>query len=143
MKKQQQTIKLLARILKEMGCPYEIECNHAMMFIYKIHLFFAVVEEDFIIVVDKDWDAIDLEDLDEVLRMRKAINTVNRVDAVSTFYAINEKEKKMYVSGKYRFYFDSCIADKAFYLRDVMDEFFEAHQCLTLEMEKLRDEDEA
>lgn len=145
MKKLQQTTKDFVGTLEEMGCPYEIDSDHSIKFNYKNYQFIAMAlpEIPVVIVVDTDPEVIDLEDLDEVLRMRKAMNVANQLTLISTFYRIDEKEKKMHVSGKHCFFFDSCITYRSDYLRYILDEFIDTRRLLTLEMEKLRAEDEA
>ena len=137
MKLQQQTTKIFVDTLKEMGCPYEIGCNHVITFLFRNNLFIAIpyAESPEVIVVDRDREAIDLEDLDKVLKTRKAINEVNQQTTVTTFYTIDEEEKVMRVFGKYLFYFSSCIANKKSYLRDIFDGLIDAHLSLTVEME--------
>ena len=91
---------------------------------------------------DTHWIQIELYDIDEVSRLRKAINTSNMNSAVTTFYTIDDDAKTMNVHAKSTITFISTIPYLEDYLRTELNEFFHAHHIVGAEIHKLREQEQ-
>ena len=91
---------------------------------------------------DTHWGQVELYDIDEVSRLRKAINTSNMNSAVTTFYTIDDDAKTMNVHAKSTITFICNIPYLENYLRTELDEFFHAHQIVGTEIHKLREQEQ-
>ena len=134
------TRELFVTTLAQWGCPYTCEEDGVICFRYQGEEFWASVSDDssYVIVYDFDWNVVELSDLDEVSRMRRAINEVNWRASVSVYYLIDNEGKKMYVRSKSVFLFDAKLGDLSQHLSAEVNEFFLARHILGEELEQLR-----
>ena len=139
-KKTKGTRNLFVTTLAEWGCPYTYDEDDVICFRYQGEEFWASVSEDssYVSLYDFDWYAVELSDLDEVSRMRQAINEVNWRGNVSVYYLIDNEENKMYVRSKSVFVFDAKLGDLSRHLSVEVNEFFRARHLLGAELEQLR-----
>ena len=139
-KKTKGTRNLFVTTLAEWGCPYTYDENDVICFRYQGEEFWASVSDDssYVSLYDFDWYAVELSDLDEVSRMRQAINEVNWRGNVSVYYLIDNEENKMYVRSKSVFVFDAKLGDLSRHLSVEVNEFFRARHILGAELEQLR-----
>ena len=91
---------------------------------------------------DTHWGHIELYDVDEFTRLKKAINCSNLNNSVMTIYTIDEEGKNVDVHCKSIILFIPQIPDLENYLRLELNEFFRAHQHVGNEMAKLRKQEE-
>ena len=91
---------------------------------------------------DTHWGHVDLCDIDEVSRLRKAINTSNLNTAVTTVFTIDEEGKNMDVHSKSTIPFISSMPNLEDYLKVELNEFFRSHQMVGTEMHKLREQEQ-
>ncbi|MBR0265272.1 MAG: hypothetical protein IJQ60_15490 [Prevotella sp.] len=142
MKKKKSTRELFLDTLAKLGCPYELsnEDNDLLYFRYQGECFMVRSndEEPYIVIYDYEWEGVALDDIDEVVRLRKAINEANWKGCVSTFFSIDEETKTMDVHSKSVAYFTTDIPNPERYLCLELNEFFNAHQYFRAEMAKLR-----
>ena len=107
---------------------------------------FAVIANNYIPDI-QIWDTyrehVDLHDIDEFSRLRKAVNEANRACSVTTFYVIDEGSKTVNVHSKSVILFIPQIPDLAGYLRVELNEFFRAHQLIESEMANQRNKENA
>lgn len=81
---------------------------------------------------------VELYDVDEFARLKKAINGSNLNNSVTTVYTIDETGNNVDVHSKSTILFIPQIPDIEGYLRLELNEFFSAHRYVGIEMEKLR-----
>ena len=140
------TRSLFLKTLTNIGCQYEFgegEDNR-IFFAYQGEHFFAATSDNGIYVHlwDTHWWHTELYDIDEVSRLRKAINTSNMNSGVTTVFTIDEEGKNMDVHSKTTFPFISTLPNLEEYLKVELHEFFRAHQVVSSEMHKLREKEE-
>lgn len=140
------TRELFLDTLERIGCQYQLGEGEdtRIFFSYQGEHFFADMNEDsiYVHIWDTHWGQVELYDIDEVSRLRKAINTSNMNSAVTTFYTINDDAKTMNVHTKSTITFICNIPYLENYLRTELDEFFHAHQIVCTEIHKLREQEQ-
>ena len=142
------TRDLFMETLTKIGCQYELaeeEDDDRIFFAYQGEHFFAGVRNDwqYIHVYDTHWGHVELYDVDEFSRLRKAINESNMNNSVTTVYTIDEAGSNVDVHSKTVILFIPQIPDLENYLRLELNEFFRAHQFVGSQMVKLRDREES
>ena len=138
------TRDLLLETLTQIGCQYEIDPDEGYIsFGYQGENFVASATNEgwYVRVWDTYWGHVDLYDIDEFSRLRKAVNNANLNCSTMTVYTINEKEQKVDVHCKSVFPFMSQMPELENYLRGELNDFFNAHHFVGNEMAKLREQD--
>lgn len=138
------TRDLLLETLTQVGCQYEIDQEDGRIyFAYQGENFQADASNDrlYITIWDVFWYRMGLQDIDEVSRLRKAVNASNLRNAVTTVFTISDEEKTMDIHCKSVFIFTSQIPDIGNYLKVELHDFFRVHHFLYSEMERLRKEE--
>ena len=97
----------------------------------------------YIQIWDTHWGHVELYDIDEFTRLKKAINGSNLNNSVTTVYTIDEDGKNVDAHCKSVILFIPEIPNREEYLRIELNEFFRAHQYVGNEMAKLREKEEA
>ena len=137
---------LFLDILTNIGCQYQLgeDDDTRIFFAYQGEHFFADTTNDIMYVHlwDTHWGHVDLCDIDEVSRLRKAINTSNLNTAVTTVFTIDEEGKNMDVHSKSTIPFISSMPNLEDYLKVELSEFFRFHQMVGNEMHKLREQEQ-
>lgn len=132
--------------LTKIGCQYQLGegDDNRIFFAYQGEHFFADTtnENSYVHLWDTHWGHVELYDIDEVSRLRKAINTSNLKTSVTTIFTIDEDGKNMDVHSKSTIPFMSSMPDLDDYLRVELNDFFRAHQVVGNEMHKLREKDQ-
>ena len=136
---QKGTRDLFMETLTKIGCQYEIadeEDDNRIFFAFQGEHFWADARNDrkYIQIFDPQWEQVELYDIDEFARLKKAINGSNLKNSVTTVYTIDEDGKSVDVHSKSIVYFASSIPDIENYLRIELTEFFCAHQYICNEM---------
>jgi hypothetical protein len=139
------TRDLFLDTLTKLGCQYQLgegEDNR-IFFAYQGEHFFADTTNDikYVHLWDTHWGHVDLYDIDEVCRFRKAINLSNLNTSVTTVFTIDEDGKNMDIHSKSTIPFLSSMPDLDDYLRVELNDFFRAHQVVGNEMNKLREKE--
>ena len=140
------TRDLFLETLTAIGCQYEIDDkDNEINFAYQGEYFVVRASNDnqYIQIYDMRWLHVELYDIDEITRLKKAINESNIKNSVVTVYTINESDNTVDVHSKSVIYFDSVIPDVIDYLRIELAEYFNVHQMILLEMAKMRDQEQA
>ena len=147
MKEREGARDLFLKTLTKIGCQYELseEESDRIFFAYQGENFIVDARNDwhFIHIWDTYWGKIELYDIDESSRLRRAINTANLNNAVMTVYTIDEEGKTMDVHCKRNILFIPEIPKIDQYLRLELSEFFRAHQIVGNEMARLREQEKA
>ena len=139
------TRDLFLDTLTKLGCQYHLgegEDNR-IFFAYQGEHFFADTTNDikYVHLWDTHWGHVDLYDIDEVCRLRKAINLSNLNTSVTTVFTIDEDSKNMDIHSKSTIPFLSSMPDLDDYLKVELNDFFRAHQVVGNEMNKLREKE--
>lgn len=142
--KEDDTRRLFLNTLTNIGCQYHLpteEGDNRIYFDYQGEHFLAIAESDikYIHLWDMVWLQADLHDIDEISRLRKAINTSNINNMVTTVFTINEEEKSMDIHCRSVFVFLDSLPHIDEYLKAELNSFFLAHQTVGAEMQKLRE----
>lgn len=142
--KEEDTRRLFLNTLTNIGCQYHfepVEGDHRIFFDYQGEHFIAVTESKikYIHLWDMAWLRVDLHDIDEISRLRKAINISNIDNSVTTVFTINDDEKSMEVHCHSVIVFFYTIPYINEYLKVELNAFFLAHQKVEAEMLKLRE----
>ena len=142
------TRDLFMETLTKIGCQYELaeeENDDRIFFAYQGEHFFVNAKNDwrYIQIWDTHWASVELYNIDEYSRLKKAINSSNINNSVMTIYTVDEDGNTIDVHCKTTILFMSVIPDIEDYLKLELNEFFRAHQFVKLELAKLRDKENA
>ena len=142
------TKDLFLATLTKIGCQYELaeeEDDNSIYFAYQGENFVvdASNENNYIRIWDTHWGHVELYNVDELSRLKKAINNSNLNTGVTTVYSIDEVGHNVDVHCKSVVLFIEQIPDIEKYLRVELNEFFRAHQYVGNEMVKQREAENA
>ena len=143
--RQLHTRELFLQTLTAIGCQYEIDEHDRVCFAYQGEHFVAETDNDhaYVGIYDFAWGSVKLSDIDEISRLRRAINEANWQNSVTTIFSINDEDNEMVVHCKTTIVFVPQLHDLQGYLRLELSEFFRAHNLVGNEMAKLRAKEEA
>lgn len=132
---------LLVAVLRQLNCKVEFDEENAdkMFFTYQGENFCAVASNDCLVATlyDFAWGGVDLDDLDEVSMLRKAINDVNMYTPVTLVYTIDKDENKMIAHTKRQVLMVPQIPDLEKYLAAMLSSFFDVQRSLAQELDNL------
>ena len=137
------TRDLFLETLTEIGCQYEIDPEDGnILFAYQGENFVASATNEgwYVRVWDTYWGHVELYDIDEFSRLRKAVNYSNLNCATTTVFTINEEGNTVDVHCKSVFPFMSQMPNLEDYLKNELGDFFNAHRLVSNEMVKLREQ---
>lgn len=138
------TRDLFLETLTKIGCQYKLgedeDDKDSIYFAYQGENFVARIYDDgkFVHIWDTYWLQVELYDIDEFSRLRKAINTSNLNSSVTTVFTIDEAGKHVDVHCKTVTVFIPEMPEIENYLRVIMTGFFEAHRFVSNEITKQR-----
>ena len=140
------TRDLFLDTLTKIGCQYELaeeEGDNRIFFAYQGEHFFVIATNEMqcIHIYDTHWGHVELYDIDEFARLKRAINESNLKNSVTTVYTIDEAGSNVDVHCKFCMLYVPQIPDVENYLRWALNEFFRAHQHVGNEMAKLREKE--
>ena len=135
------TRDLFLETLTKIGCQYVIEEDENVeegdiRFGYQGEYFVvrASNKTHYIQIYDTHWGHVELYDIDEFARLKKAINESNIRNSVTTIYTIDEAGSNVDVHCKSVILFVPEIPNIADYLRLELSEYFRVHETINLEM---------
>ena len=143
------TRDLFLETLSKIGCQYELgegeEDSDKIYFAYQGENFTASANNDgwYVHIWDTHWGHVELYDIDEFARLKKAINLSNLNCATTTVYTIDETGSNVDVHSKAVILFIPQIPEIENYLRGELNDFFRAHQFVGNEMAKQRETENA
>ena len=143
------TRDLFLETLSKIGCQYELvegeEDSDKIYFAYQGENFTASASNDgwYVHLWDTHWGHVELYDIDEFARLKKAINLSNLNCATMTVYTIDEAGSNVDVHCKSVIPFIPQIPELENYLRSELNDFFRAHQLVGNEMVKQREVENA
>lgn len=139
------TRDLFLDTLSKIGCQYELgeteeDCDK-IYFAYQGENFTASANNEgwYVHIWDTYWGHVELCDIDELTRLKKAINLSNLNCATMTVYTVDEAGSNVDVHCKSVIPFIPQIPEIDKYLRGELNDFFRAHQYVGNEMAKQRE----
>lgn len=138
------TRDLFMETLTKIGCQYSIdEQDDRISFAFQGETFVVDVTDgnSYIRIWDLYWTSAEMYDIDEVSRLKKAINSANLSTGLTTVYTVNEAGSTIDVHCRSTVLFVPQIPDIENYLKLELNEFFRAHRHVELELERLRNEE--
>lgn len=140
------TRDLCLEVLRKLNCDVQFEegNDYTMFFTYQGESFrIDTWEESLMIGIwDVWWGTVDLNDLDEVCRIRKAINTVNINSFLTMVYSIDQEGQRFAVHTRRQCLLIPQIPGIENYLAAMLAGFFEVQRSFREELDRLRREDE-
>ena len=143
MEEKKGTRDLFLETLTKIGCQYEISEGEDgdIHFGYQGEYFVVRASNSnrFIHIYDTHWGHVELYDIDEFARLKKAINESNLRNSVTSVYTIDEAGNNVDVHCKSVILFTQEIPDIVDYLRLELSEYFRVHETINMEMAKQRE----
>lgn len=140
------TRDLCVEILRKLNCEvqFDEENEYTMFFTYQGENFRIDTWKDCLMIGiwDTWWGTVDLDDLDDVSRIRKAINTVNINSFLTMVYSIDQEGQRFAVHTKRQCLLVPQIPNIENYLAAMLAGFFDVQRSFKEELDKLRREDE-
>lgn len=140
------TRDLCVEILRKLNCEvqFDEENEYTMFFTYQGENFRIDTWKDCLMIGiwDTWWGTVDLDDLDDVSRIRKAINTVNINSFLTMVYSIDQEGQHFAVHTKRQCLLVPQIPNIENYLAAMLAGFFDVQRSFKEELDKLRREDE-
>ena len=147
MEQKKGTRDLLLETLTAIGCQYKIGegDDDRIRFAYQGENFVVAADNQrpYINIWDYAWGSVELDDIDEVSRLRKAINVANWQNSVTTVFTIDKENNSIDVHCKTTIILIPELPDIVDYMKVELGEFFRAHRLVGNEMARLREKEEA
>lgn len=136
------TRDLLLHVLGQIGCQYTIDEEKRILFNYQGERFFSDASNECpcFTIYDCWWEQCELHDVEQMARIKQAMNEANCRTHVTTFYSVDEAGGTMGIHSTKNILFIPSIPNIEGYLRATLDEFFSSHRFMALEMERLQKE---
>lgn len=136
------TRDLCAEVLRKLNCDvqFDDENEYNMHFSYQGENFSVETWEDGLMITiwDTWWGTVDLDNLDDVSRVRKAINTINVRQGFTLMYSIDEKSQKFAVHTKRQCLLIPQIPQIENYMVAMLTGFFDVQRSFKEEYDRLR-----
>ena len=141
------TRDLCAEVLRKLNCDvqFDDENEYNMYFTYQGENFSVDTWENGLMITiwDTWWGTVDLDDLDDVSRVRKAINNINVRQNLTLMYSIDEKGQKFAVHTKRQCLLIPQIPQIENYMAAMLTGFFDVQRSFKEEYDRLRLEEKA
>lgn len=141
------TRDLCAEVLRKLNCDvqFDEENEYNMYFTYQGENFSVDTWENGLMITiwNTWWGTVDLDDLDDVSRVRKAINNINVRQNLTLMYSIDEKGQKFAVHTKRQCLLIPQIPQIENYMAAMLTGFFDVQRSFKEEYDRLRLEEEA
>lgn len=141
------TRDLCVEILRKLNCKvqFDEENEYTMYFTYQGENFSVDTWENGLMITiwDTWWGTVDLDDLDDVSRVRKAINNINVRQNLTLMYSVDEKGQKFAVHTKRQCLLIPQIPQIENYMAAMLTGFFDVQRSFKEEYDRLRLEEKA
>ena len=141
------TRDLCVEVLRKLNCEvqFDEENEYSMYFTYQGEHFHIDTWKDCLMIGiwDTWWGTVDLDDLDDVSRIRKAINIVNINSFLTMVYSIDQEHQQFVVHTKRQCLLIPQIPNLENYFAAMLAGFFDVQRSFKEELDKLRREDES
>ena len=136
------TRDLCAEVLRKLNCDvqFDEENEYNMYFTYQGENFSVDTWENGLMITiwDTWWGTVDLDNLDDVSRVRKAINNINVRQNLTLMYSIDEKGQKFAVHTKRQCLLIPQIPQIENYMAAMLTGFFDVQRSFKEEYDRLR-----
>lgn len=136
------TRDLCAEVLRKLNCDiqFDEENEYNMYFTYQGENFSVDTWENGLMITiwDTWWGTVDLDDLDDVSRVRKAINNINVRQNLTLMYSVDEKGQKFAVHSKRQCLLIPQIPQIENYMAAMLTDFFDVQRSFKEEYDRLR-----
>ena len=140
------TRNLCAEVLRKLNCEvqFDEENEYTMFFTYQGENFRIDTWKDCLMIGIWDvwWGTVDLDDLDDICHIRKAINTININSFLTMVYSIDQEGQRFAVHTKRQCLLVPQIPNIENYLAAMLAGFFDVQRSFREELDRLRREDE-
>lgn len=140
------TRDLCVEILRKLNCKvqFDEENEYTMYFTYQGENFRIDTWKDCLMIGiwDTWWGSVDLDDLDDICHIRKAINTININSFLTMVYSIDQEGQRFAVHTKRQCLLVPQIPNIENYLAAMLAGFFDVQRSFREELDRLRREDE-
>ena len=140
------TRDLCVEILRKLNCEvqFDEENEYTMFFTYQGENFRIDTWKECLMIGiwDVGWGTVDLDDLDDICHIRKAINTININSFLTMVYSIDLEGQHFAVHTKRQCLLVPQIPNIENYLAAMLAGFFDVQRSFREELDKLRREDE-
>ena len=139
-KKENETRQLFLDTLQKIGCPYTYdEEDDTASFFFQGEKFVAWLQSNYYISIwNYNWMSCELYDIDNISRIKRAINEANMDCGVTTVYTIDEAGSDFDVHSTSMIAFIPQIPDIEGYLKVELRQYFYTQRYIELEVEKLK-----
>ena len=137
------TRDLFLETLTRIGCQYEFGEGDDITFGYQGEHFIVRANNNnhFIHIYDTYWGHVELYNVEDLSRLKKAINESNLNNGVTAVYTVDEAGGTVDVHSKTVILFTQEIPAIDDYLRMELNEFFRVHETINIEMAKQREKE--
>lgn len=137
------TRDLFLETLTRIGCQYEFGEGDDITFGYQGEHFIVRANNNnhFIHIYDTYWGHVELYNVEDLSRLKKAINESNLNNGVTAVYTVDEAGGTVDVHSKTDILFTQEIPAIDDYLRMELNEFFRVHETINIEMAKQREKE--
>lgn len=136
------TRDLCVEILRKLNCKvqFDEENEYTMYFTYQGENFRIDTWKECLMIGiwDVGWGTVDLDDLDDVSRVRKAINNINVRQNLTLMYSVDEKGQKFAVHTKRQCLLIPQIPQIENYMAAMLTDFFDVQRSFKEEYDRLR-----
>lgn len=136
------TRDLCVEVLRKLNCDvqFDEENEYNMYFTYQGENFSVDTWENGLMITiwDTWWGTVDLDDLDDVSCVRKAINNINVRQNLTLMYSIDEKGQKFAVHTKRQCLLIPQIPQIENYMAAMLTDFFDVQRSFKEEYDRLR-----
>lgn len=140
------TRDLCVEVLRKLNCEvqFDEESEYTMFFTYQGENFRIDTWKDCLMIGiwDTWWGSVDLDDLDDICHIRKAINTININSFLTMVYSIDQEGQRFAVHTKRQCLLVPQIPNIENYLAAMLAGFFDVQRSFREELDRLRREDE-
>jgi len=140
------TRDLCVEVLRKLNCEvqFDEENEYILYFTYQGENFRIDTWKDCLMIGIWDvwWGTVDLDDLDDICHIRKAINTININSFLTMVYSIDQENQRFAVHTKRQCLLVPQIPNIENYLAAMLAGFFDVQRSFKEELDKLRREDE-
>lgn len=136
--------ELCKAILHDLNCKTEEdeeEGSDRLAFKFQGETFCIIVSDDclFATIYDFSWGSVELDDIDEVSRVRKIINEINfQYGGHTLFYTMDTDNNRMVVHTKRQILLTPEIPNLENYMTAMLSGFFEVQRAMAHELDKER-----
>lgn len=139
------TRNLCAEVLRKLNCEvqFDEENEYTMFFTYQGENFRIDTWKDCLMIGIWDvwWGTVDLDDLDDICHIRKAINTININSFLTMVYSIDQEGQRFAVHTKRQCLLVPQIPNIENYLAAMLAGFFDVQRSFKEELGRLRKEE--